>query len=891
MDLNNCLIFIKNNHKTFEIEWIKEKNNVYHLKYKNYHKEYPFRKNDILIIKEYKKINHLEVLIYSNGNCLTNITEIYDFGNYVKVVYQNGSRSVYPRIEVRFEKNMIENIDIKKGLNYLKDLAKNIKDEDNDFLDKQYMKIDSINEKSILVNYLTGTHKKVKKVSSKLIFPFGVNLSQERAVSIALENSMSIIEGPPGTGKTQTILNIIANLIVNNKTIAVVSNNNSAIENVYEKLEKEDLSFFCAMLGNKKNKDDFIKNQNGHYPSFEDIEKHTKIEDLSENIKQVKILLSSQNKLAKLNLELEELKIERKHFQEISNIGNISIENFNTVLLKSSKKILSFLSDFEYLQYIKKDITAFFRVKCFFKYGIISQSIYKKPINETILYLQKSFYDNKDREIYTEIKKLEKLLKKHDFKKLLEELKNDSMKLFKLHLMKRYNIKMERKCFDKDSLWKNFSSVIKEYPVVLSTTHSLRSSTGTNYLYDYLIIDESSQVDILAGSLSLSCAKNIIIVGDLMQLPHIINNKLHSIIDKIFDEHKLNPFFNYKNNLLLSFSGIFKDIPKTLLKEHYRCHPKIIDFCNKKFYNNELIILTEESNTSPLTLYKTVEGNHSRGLYNQREIDVIEKEILPELRGLDVGIISPFREQTNKLNYLFSKESNIEVDTVHKYQGREKDNIIITTVVDRENNFVDNPNLLNVAISRAKNKLYVVVSDREKNVNIKDLVNYIKYSNLLIKESKIYSIFDLLYKSYAPHLGKYLKKMKDESEYKSENLMNIVIESVLTEKDFNHLTKALHVPLNRIIKNLSFLDNDEEKFVLNPNTHVDFIIYSKVTKELTLIIEVDGIKYHENNPSQLKRDHLKDRILDKYNIPIIRFKTNESREKERLILKLSEILA
>lgn len=891
INLNSCLIFIKNNHKTFDVEWIKEENNVYHVKYKNYYKEYSFKKNDIFIMKEYKKINHLEVLIYRNGNCLTNITEIYDFGIYVKIIYQNGTKSVYLKIELKFEKNMIENIDIKKGLNYLKDLAKNIKDEDNDFLDKQYMKINSINEKSILVNYLTGTYNKEKKVFKKLIFPFGINLSQEKAVSNALENSMSIIEGPPGTGKTQTILNIIANLIINNKTIAVVSNNNSAIENVFEKLEKENLSFFCAMLGNKKNKENFIKNQNGRYPSFNNIQNDNKTEDLSENIKQIKILLDTKNKLAKLNLELEELKIEKKHFQDFFETNNSSIKNINKVFQKSSKNILSFLSDFEFLQYIRKDLSISFRVKSFFKYGIISQSIYKEPINETILYLQNSFYIIKEKEISSEIKKLEKLLEKYNFEKLLEELKISSMMLFRLYLMKKYDTKHERKIFDKDSLWKNFSSIINEYPVVLSTTHSLRSSTAENYLYDYLIIDESSQVDIVSGSLSLSCAKNIIIVGDLIQLPHIVNSKLNTIIDKIFYNYKLNPFYNYKNNLLLSFSGVFKNIPKTLLKEHYRCHPKIIDFCNKKFYNNELIILTEAGNPHPLTLYKTVEGNHSRGLYNQREIDVIEKEILPEMKGLDIGIISPFREQTNKLNNIFSKESNIEVDTVHKYQGREKDNIIITTVVDRENNFVDNPNLLNVAISRAKNKLYLVVSDREKNRNIKDLVNYIKYNNLEIKESGIYSIFDLLYKNYAPHLVKYLRKMKNESDFKSENLMNIVIDNILIKKDFNHLSKALHMPLYRIIKKLSFLDDDEKRFVLNQNTHVDFIIYSKVTKQLILIIEVDGIKYHENNPSQLKRDNLKDRILEKYNIPIIRFKTNESREEERLILKLNEIIA
>ena len=56
------------------------------------------------------------------------------------------------------------------------------------------------------------------------------------------------------------------------------------------------------------------------------------------------------------------------------------------------------------------------------------------------------------------------------------------------------------------------------------------------------------------------------------------------------------------------------------------------------------------------------------------------------------------------------------------------------------------------------------------------------------------------------------------------------------------------------------------------------------------MIEVDGVKYHENNPTQLKRDKLKDSILEKYNIPIIRFPTNGSEEEKKLLKKLKYII-
>ena len=68
----------------------------------------------------------------------------------------------------------------------------------------------------------------------------------------------------------------------------------------------------------------------------------------------------------------------------------------------------------------------------------------------------------------------------------------------------------------------------------------------------------------------------------------------------------------------------------------------------------------------------------------------------------------------------------IDISTVHKFQGREKDDIIISTVDNEITEFTDNPNMLNVAVSRAKKRLRIVVSDSEKNgrTNIGDLIKY-----------------------------------------------------------------------------------------------------------------------------------------------------------------------
>lgn len=535
-----------------------------------------------------------------------------------------------------------------------------------------------------------------------------------------------------------------------------------------------------------------------------------------------------------------------------------------------------------------------------FVYGIFNFAFYKNTPEEVISFLQKTYYDKKIKELKSQIDELSSKLENYNFKNAMKEYSETSMKLFKAELAKKYGASAERTIFSDDALWKNFDSFIKEYPVILSTTHSLRSCSSENYLFDYVIIDEASQVDLVTGVLALSCAKNAVIVGDMKQLPNVITSEVAKETKQIFESFQLESAYSYADNSLLSsIINLYDGIPKTLLKEHYRCHPKIIGFCNQKFYNNQLIILTnEQEDDKPLILYKTAKGKHARGNINQRQIDVVFEEIIPQ-QNLDdteqsVGIISPYRLQTNELKKAIGNR-NIEADTVHKYQGREKDVIILTTVANEVsvNDFVDDPNLINVAVSRAVDKLIVVVSDGGENwkgTNIGDLVRYIQYNNFEIIESQIYSVFDLLYRSYSENLLNILKNSKKVSEYKSENLVNTVIEKVLSEAEFQSLDRVMHQPLKMLIKDPSKLNDDECNYAMNILTHTDFVIFNNLDKMPVLVVEVDGYAYHANNPKQLERDKMKDSILQKYNIPILRIKTNESSEERKLRQKLMEVL-
>ena len=87
------------------------------------------------------------------------------------------------------------------------------------------------------------------------------------------------------------------------------------------------------------------------------------------------------------------------------------------------------------------------------------------------------------------------------------------------------------------------------------------------------------------------------------------------------------------------------------------------------------------------------------------------------------------------------------------------------------------------------------------------------------------------------------------------------------------------------------MDADERRYATHPNTHLDFLIYSKISKKPLLAIEVDGYNYHKDDSRQGERDAMKNSILSKYGLPLLRLKTNGSSELEQISSKLKEILS
>jgi hypothetical protein len=119
-------------------------------------------------------------------------------------------------------------------------------------------------------------------------------------------------------------------------------------------------------------------------------------------------------------------------------------------------------------------------------------------------------------------------------------------------------------------------------------------------------------------------------------------------------------------------------------------------------------------------------------------------------------------------------------------------------------------------------------------------------------------------------------------------LIYALITDILRKENITCFDVAVHIPLKMIIRDISRLSLPEKQYAANILTHVDFLVFDVIGKTPQLIIEVDGTAFHAKGTRQSERDAMKNTILEKYGLPIIRFRTDGSGERERLLKHLRQ---
>ena len=372
---------------------------------------------------------------------------------------------------------------------------------------------------------------KKRDLPGVILYPFGLNQSQKIAVEHALSSQVSIIQGPPGTGKTQTILNIIANAVRNGKTVAVVSNNNAATLNVAEKNGGQGpLVSSPPFWGSRANKEHFLETQTGEYPNMESwVLEPEEQQRLSKTVAQLSQELNqrldAKNRIAAIQQELLELTPEEHNFASYyENAGQAFRGEIKNL---SAQETLSLWLEYEAHAENGKRLGLLKKFSIWLRFNRSALTVFGQAPEVVIPYLQRQFYQVRRQELTDEREHLEKMLEHYSFDEKMEELTDLSLCLFRAELSRRFRWKGKRPCFDVKSFWGDPGKVNADIPVILSTTHSIKGTLHPDHVYDYLIVDEASQVDLATGVLALSCAKNVVIVGDLQQLPNVLDGDNH----------------------------------------------------------------------------------------------------------------------------------------------------------------------------------------------------------------------------------------------------------------------------------------------------------------------------------------------------------------------------
>jgi len=257
-------------------------------------------------------------------------------------------------------------------------------------------------------------------------------------------------------------------------------------------------------------------------------------------------------------------------------------------------------------------------------------------------------------------------------------------------------------------------------------------------IFDYVIIDEASQCDIASILPLLYRAKRAVIIGDPKQLRHITQlSKKQDLA--LLQKFNIEPAWSYSTNSLYDLAAAkvsAEDIVQ--LRDHFRSCSDIIEFSNEVFYDGSLRTATKygglrvPKGEKPGIRWINITGKvirpNNRSAYNDAEV----KAVVGELERLinsgyigSIGVTTPFRAQAEKIHAeLETKMPNLYdallrkhefiVDTVHKFQGDERDLMLFSSVVSQGTpntalGFLKSTgNLFNVAITRARAVLVVV---------------------------------------------------------------------------------------------------------------------------------------------------------------------------------------
>lgn len=298
---------------------------------------------------------------------------------------------------------------------------------------------------------------------------------------------------------------------------------------------------------------------------------------------------------------------------------------------------------------------------------------------------------------------------------------------------------------DTEILENAFAITQLNFPVMSTTTASIQSmfkNFGQNSL-DNVFMDEAGQASPYSALGAIWRAKKFVAIGDPSQIEPV------STIDPVFlrmitDLYKINDIFLAETSSVQTFTDLgshyvhqknnsSNNQVETIgipLWVHRRCQSPMFDISNIISYENNMIQGTKKKEHKMESLWIDCKGQTTTRQYVPNQTDILAKFIISRIESgaslNDIYVITPFtavkdgikKDIKSKLQNKISEDElksfiNNSIGTVHTFQGKENKIVYFVVGTDNKNEgsaqwSISKPNLLNVAVTRAKEEFYLI---------------------------------------------------------------------------------------------------------------------------------------------------------------------------------------
>lgn len=668
-----------------------------------------------------------------------------------------------------------------------------------------------------------------------------INMDQLLAIHNAMKYPVAYIQGPPGTGKTNTIINTIVTAFFNERTVLFASYNNHPINGVYEKLSDikyrgKTIPFPILRLGNNEKVKEALVTMKRLYESVKNIQVFERTLDRNKD--------DRKNRAKRLSEML-------KRYEDLLDLRERK-ETIDRVLEFEKKKGTSFqMMSFEEDLRVRQQEQINSKIKAT---GDVSEEAAISLLDKDIETLKEYLY-------YTSAGYIKKIgaPRNVELKKILEmEEEGKQLEAFTKYLGQKENVIKLQKIF----------------PIIVTTCISAHRLGEPVPMFDMVIMDEASQCNIAVSLVPIVRGESLMLVGDPQQLnPVILLDEITN--EKLKKRYTISEEYDYRrNSIYKTYLACDAVSDETLLHNHYRCHKSIIEFNNRKYYNSRLNILSESKEAQPL-LYVDMQEAFS-DYKNTAPAEAYEIAKYAALnRDKNIGVITPFVNQKKLIEEELkrAKVTNVSCGTVHAFQGDEKDVILFSTAITDQTQagtyewLKNNKELINVATSRAKDKLIVLSS--KKNLE------------RLHQKEGADDLYELAQYVWTNGTSKVTPKQA------ASRALGVKPFSSVTEEAFlENLTHALEniwltqsrYTIHKEVAIAHVFQDNENYNDLFYNGRFDFVVYEKQGKrELPILaIELDG-KEHFESEVVMNRDKKKNAICEEHNLQLIRVENSYAR--------------